>query len=288
MEQITIKTMVKVPVERVWELWTSPNHILHWNNASPDWHTTYAENDPVTGGKFNYRMEAKDGSFGFDFWGIYDEVKLQEQITYTMGDGRKAAVIFQSAAGNTTIIETFEAETENAVDMQRTGWQAILDNFKKYAESSADIVPLHFEININAPAEKVYAKMLDKKTYEEWTHEFNPTSYYKGSWNKGEKILFIGTDKNGVAGGMVSKIKENIPNKFVSIEHIGILKDNQEITSGEAIKGWAGALENYTFRSTNGHTTLSIDIDANEEFKSYFNDTWPKALNKLKIICENN
>lgn len=132
---ITVECTVKAPIEKVWKSWTEPSHIMNWNNASDDWHTPTAENDLKVGGKFNYRMEAKDGSFGFDFWGIYDKVKEHESIEYTMGDGRKAWITFSGWGNEITVTETFEAETENSLDLQKTGWQAILDNFKKYTES---------------------------------------------------------------------------------------------------------------------------------------------------------
>jgi uncharacterized protein YndB with AHSA1/START domain len=132
--KVTVKATVNAPVEKVWECWTEPKHITKWNNASDDWHTPIAENDLTVGGKFLTRMEAKDGSFGFDFGGIYDEVKLNEVISYTMGDGRKVTITFNGQGNETEVIETFDAETSNPVEMQQAGWQAILDNFKKYVE----------------------------------------------------------------------------------------------------------------------------------------------------------
>ena len=133
---ITVTTTVLAPAEKVWKLWTNPKHILKWNNASDDWHTTHAENDLWVGGKFLSRMEAKDGSFGFDFIGIYDLVKENKLVEYTMGDGRKVIIVFTGIGNTTNIVETFEAENENSIEMQRSGWQAILDNFKKYAEAN--------------------------------------------------------------------------------------------------------------------------------------------------------
>ena len=133
---VTLEATVQAPVEKVWQYWTGPEHITKWNNASDDWHTTKAENDLRAGGKFSSRMEAKDGSMGFDFWGIYDDVKPNELITNTMGDGRKMSVHFKSEGNTTKVMETFEAEDENSIEMQRVGWQAILDNFKKYTESN--------------------------------------------------------------------------------------------------------------------------------------------------------
>lgn len=134
-EKITIKATVNAPVEKVWKLWTTPEDIMQWNAASPDWHITSSVNDLRAGGTFSARMEAKDGSFGFDFGGVYDEVKTNELITYTLGDGRKVSITFTTNGEQTEVVETFEAEGQNPVEMQRDGWQAILNNFKKYAES---------------------------------------------------------------------------------------------------------------------------------------------------------
>lgn len=133
-QTITIKTTVNAPIEKTWKYWTEAEHIKKWNSASEDWHTPYAENDLRVGGKFFSRMEAKDGSFGFDFGGIYDEVKLYKVIAYTLGDGRKVKINFVDREGFTEIAETFEAESTNPIEMQQSGWQAILDNFKKYTE----------------------------------------------------------------------------------------------------------------------------------------------------------
>ena len=134
---ITVQATVNAPVEKVWKLWTAPEHITRWNNASDDWHTPRAENDLRAGGKFLCRMEARDGSSGFDFVGTYDEIKKNELIAYTMEDARKVKVTFAKNNGaQTKVVETFEAESTNPVEMQRGGWQAILDNFKKYVEAS--------------------------------------------------------------------------------------------------------------------------------------------------------
>lgn len=133
---VTIEAAVNAGAEKVWRLWTLPEHITQWNHASPDWHSPKAENDLRPGGRFNYRMEARDGSMGFDFWGIYDAVEPGRLIEYTMGDGRKAQVVFAGDDNHTQITEIFEAETENPVELQKAGWQAILDNFKQYAETN--------------------------------------------------------------------------------------------------------------------------------------------------------
>lgn len=133
--QITVQSKVNAPVEKVWDYWNAPEHIMKWNSASPDWHTPKSENDLRVGGTFSARMEAKDGSFGFDFGGVYDEVVANERIAYTMEDGRKTQITFINHGDATEVIETFDAEGENPIEMQQAGWQAILDNFKKYTET---------------------------------------------------------------------------------------------------------------------------------------------------------
>ncbi len=135
-KNITVRVTIKTPLEKVWNYWTKPEHIIKWNNASEDWHTPRAENDLRIGGKFLSRMEAKDGSFGFDFWGIYDEVIPNQLIAYTLGDDRKVRIDFTTQNNETEIVEEFEAENENSVELQQQGWLAILTNFKKYVESN--------------------------------------------------------------------------------------------------------------------------------------------------------
>ena len=131
---ITIEVSLNLPIEKVWDAWTKPEHITNWNFASEDWHCPRAENDVRTGGKFSSRMEAKDGSMGFDFAGTYDEVKEHELIAYTIGD-RKVRVTFVPLGFATLVREEFEPENENSLELQKNGWQSILDNFKKYAEN---------------------------------------------------------------------------------------------------------------------------------------------------------
>jgi uncharacterized protein YndB with AHSA1/START domain len=133
---ITVKTVINASVQMVWFRWTNPDDILRWNNASEDWHTTKAENELHIGGKFSYRMEARDGSVGFDFYGVYDQVLLNKEIRYTLGDDRKVKIVFNSLGNQTEVVQTFEAEDTNPVELQQTGWQAIMDNFKRYVEKS--------------------------------------------------------------------------------------------------------------------------------------------------------
>ena len=146
---------------------------------------------------------------------------------------------------------------------------------------------LHYSILINASREKVWHAMLDDATYREWTRAFSEGGYYKGSWEKGSKILFIGPDpKTGEEGGMVSRIAENKPNEYISIEHLGILKNGVEDTISEEAKKWAPAYENYTFNDKGGATELVVDMETAEELAEEFDKMWPEALKMLKEIAE--
>ncbi len=135
-QKIQIQATVAVPIAKAWTLWTEPDHITNWNFASDDWCCPRAENDLRAGGRLLYRMEAVHGSFGFDFEAIYDEVVHEARVAYTMIDGRHVETTFEVLGDSTRLSTRFDAEQENPADMQRTGWQAILDNFKSYAESA--------------------------------------------------------------------------------------------------------------------------------------------------------
>lgn len=148
---------------------------------------------------------------------------------------------------------------------------------------------LQFKTEINAPLSKVFDVMLgitNKSTYEQWTALFNPTSTYEGNWNKGSKILFLGSNELGEKSGMVSTIAENIVNKFISIRHYGLVKNGVETTTGPEVEKWANGLENYSFEENNGVTFVTIDLDTTQDFVEYMNQAYPKALEKLKEICE--
>lgn len=135
-ETITVESTISAPIEKVWKYWTEPQHITKWSFASDDWHAPFAENDLRVGGTFLTRMEAKDKSFGFDFGGVYDEIKINELISYTLGDGRKVTVTFNSQERDSKITQVFEAEATHSNEQQQAGWQAFLDNFKEYSELS--------------------------------------------------------------------------------------------------------------------------------------------------------
>lgn len=145
---------------------------------------------------------------------------------------------------------------------------------------------MNYQITIDAPVDHVFKTMLDKETYKKWTAAFNPTSDFEGSWEKDAKIYFIGINKDGEKEGMVAEIADHIPNKYISIRHYGILDKGKEITEGPAVEDWAGSFENYTFEDLGSKTLLKVDVDTNEEYLDYFDETWPKALQILKEISE--
>lgn len=133
-KKITVEASVNAPLTKVWDVWNNPADIMQWNTADPSWHTPSSENDLRTGGKFKNRMEAKDGSFGFDFEGTYDNVEHHKEITYTMPDGRSATTLFAERDGKTQVSTTFDPETQNSPELQQQGWQSILNSFVKYVE----------------------------------------------------------------------------------------------------------------------------------------------------------
>jgi hypothetical protein len=146
---------------------------------------------------------------------------------------------------------------------------------------------IRFSTLINAPREKVWHTALDDATYREWTTAFNEHgSWYEGDWNEGSKILFLGPDKDGKIGGMVSRIHTSRPHEFVSIEHLGMIQDGVEDTTSDAVKQWAPSFENYTFNTRDGGTEMIVEMDINDEYREVFEQMWPRALQKLKALAE--
>ena len=146
---------------------------------------------------------------------------------------------------------------------------------------------LHYSILIRAPKEKVWKTMLDDETYRKWTDVFSPGSHYIGDWSKGSKILFLAPGEKGTMG-MVSRIRDNRPYEFISIEHLGLVQNGKEDTSSAAVKDWEGNHENYTFKEKEGVTEVFVDLDTPDELKEFLESSWPRALQKLKELAEGN
>ena len=145
---------------------------------------------------------------------------------------------------------------------------------------------LQFNTQIKAPLEQVFKTMLDKEGYKQWTSVFCSTSDFEGSWNQGEKIMFVATNKEGKREGMLGRVKAYVPNDFVSVEYYGMVDGDQEVTEGETADGFRGMYENFSFEPSGHGTNVTVDVDVEAAFKSYLSETYPKALNRLKEICE--
>jgi len=281
-QSITIEATVNAPVEKVWKIWTDPRHITQWNNASDDWHTPKAENDVKVGGHFSFTMAARDGSASFDFGGKYTQVNKHKLIEYTMEDGRTAKIVFTMLGDQTKVVETFDAENENPIEMQRGGWQAILNNFKKHTERLNKYHQLDFSITIDAPLKKVWDTMLSEKTYKQWVGAAWPGSYFEGEWREGETLCFFNPEKSGTK----AKLIEHRPYQFSRAEHIACFDKGKEDTTSSIARSWIGCTESYAFSEHNGHTTHKVTMHVTADWVDMFNTDWPKALTKLKEICE--
>lgn len=149
------------------------------------------------------------------------------------------------------------------------------------------MLKLQYTITIDAPTEKVWQTMLDEASFREWASAFNPGTYFEGSWETGREIRFLGTDpETGKVAGMFSRIHENRPHEFISIEHLGFIDGDTVDTTSDLVKQWAPAFENYTFVQRNGSTEVVVDLDAHEDFVEHYDGSWPKALQSLKALAE--
>lgn len=277
--RITVTATINEDAKKVWDFYMDPEHITKWNFADPSWHCPMASNEIKVGGRYFARMEAKDGSFGFDFEAIYDEIEVGESFTYTFGD-RKATVEFKCAGNQTEITIVFDAEKENPIEMQKGGWQAILNNFKNYVEQlKLEFKKVSFTIQINAGKEKVWEALWSEANYEKWTSVFGEGNKAISDWKEGSKIQFVAKD----GAGLFSIIEKKATNEHIVFKHLGEMKNGEEIANE-----WAGAKEKYFLSEINGITTIDVEIDTKEEYTDYFNGAFPKALQIVKQISETN
>ncbi len=279
----TVRTEISAPIHVVWNLWILPYHIKKWNSAHESWHTPSATNNFYVGGRFSYTMASVDGKHSFDFAGTYTKITEYKTIEHVLDDERSVRIDFENIDGKTVVTETFELETTNDPDMQVMGWQAILNHFQQYTEA---LLPelLQYERRLSATPEKLFTTIISKPSYEAWTSVFNPTSRFEGSWDEGSTILFLGTDASGNLGGMVAKIKEVIANAFISIFHLKEWKEGDTIDKDYVIPD-TESLENYQLLPVENGTLLVVDMIGDfSQYKNYFDETWPKALEKLDQI----
>lgn len=280
------EALVYKPLTYVWTAYNQPNHIVRWNAASDDWHCPQSQVDLRPGGRFCNRMESRDGAYAFDFEGEYRQVTFEKSLHYVLDDGRHAWVNFEAMGNNCQVKVDFEAENIHPHEMQQQGWQAILDRFAAYTERLKGLKPLHFEQQIAATPEKVEATMLGAETYPVWTLAFNGSSGYKGSWEEGEEIIFLGKNENGKEVGMVGEIAIHRPAEYVAISFTGLWDDGQAIYADEQVAAFKDTREEYRFVKRDGGTLLVVDIDDVGEHYEHFMEIWPKALLDLKKLAE--
>lgn len=285
--KITVETTVRAPLPEVWRAWTTPEDIVQWNTASPDWHTPRAAVDLRVGGSFTSRMEARDGSMGFDFAGTYTAIVPLRRLECAFGD-RALVVDFIDAGGAVTVRETFDAETTHSPEQQRQGWQAILDSFARHVERrqaalrSTATKPLVFEVSIRAPRERVWDHMLGNAGYRHWTAAFCEGSYFTGTWAAGAPMRFLSPGGDG----MLAEIAEWRPPAFVSIRILGEVRQGVDDTTSDAVRAWAPAYENYRLDETPEGTHVCVTLDSAPAYEAYMRETYPKALQRLKALAE--
>jgi predicted 3-demethylubiquinone-9 3-methyltransferase (glyoxalase superfamily)/uncharacterized protein YndB with AHSA1/START domain len=221
---VSVQVKIDASLELVWKLWTTPEDIVNWNNASEDWHTPRAVNDLRTGGKFSYRMEAINGSEGFDFEGVYDKVILKERIDYTIADGRKVSIAFSKTNGKTKIVETFEPENENPIEMQHDGWQSILSSFKRHAEIKSAFSKPPRITHLISPC--LWFDSRAEKAAEFYVSVFRNSKIVKKSYYTGE-----GFETHGQKEGTVLTVELQINGQTFTLLNGGpVFKFNEAIS----------------------------------------------------------
>lgn len=283
-EKITVSTIVNCNRDKAWRIWNDPFAIREWHTASPDWHTPRAVNNLKEGQTFSYRMESLDGTNGFDMEGQYTRIVQRNLIEYTMADGRQVSIAFEEKDGKTYITEIFDPENVNPAELQRQGWQNILDNYKARAEKETELCPLHYEILIGVRPALVYRTMTDSKQFRVWASAFCEGSYFEGSWQKDAEIRFLATNERGEKAGMIGRVIENIINEYILIRYSRSFDESKEHDSSS--ERWNGAKEIYRFQSKGEKTLLKVDLTVLPEYKNFFNKTWPAALEKIKELSE--
>ncbi|MCH7409433.1 SRPBCC domain-containing protein [Belliella sp. DSM 111904] len=286
---IEVRTAIKSNLEQVWNAWIDPKHIVNWNFASDTWHCPAAQLELKKGGRFTYTMAAKDGSMAFDFSGVFEQVQEMKILTFKLDDGRAVEVEFQQDGEEVLLIERFEPEQLNDVDLQKSGWQAIVDNFRIYVQglSEDEKVEISIETQIDAPKSTVFEVMLADKTYREWVSAFHPGSYFIGSWDKvGGELLFVGPNEQGEDSGMIAEVLEYAYGEKVTLIYTGLFSKGKRIFEGKAVDTWKGGKESYALIEMNGITHLTVKSEIPSAYAASFEQSWEQALDILKRLCE--
>jgi uncharacterized protein YndB with AHSA1/START domain len=293
MSKIVIHQIFAATPSQVFESCLDSEDNKRWNTAGFGWSTGEVQIDPKVGGRWFAEYKSPDGKDDFVFEGVFTEIIENQKISYKMPkdmgefevDERKAEVLFEEfEKGKTQVTITFDAEDLNSIEMQKQGWQAILDNFKTFLERkiNPENARLILDIDINASPQKVWKTLLEKESYNIWAATFSPGSHYQGEIKYDNKVQFLGPDQSG----LISLVKVCIPEFQVSFEHLGGFKDGKEDPDSPMFLPWKGNRETYTLKSKNEITNLSIYQEMSKTEIEYFEEMWAKALEVIKKIAE--
>lgn len=281
MSKITIGVQIEKQVDIVWSYWTKAAHIKHWYFASEDWWVPWVEQQFEVGHKFIYRMASKDGKMGFDFTGRYTDIKANESITYVLEDDREVITTFEVIDDTVYLKQVFETEDDSSAEMQKQGWQAILNQFKGYTES--DWIRFTLQKHMETTPEVVYHYLTDNDKYMSWAHVFSDDSKFYGDWVEGGEITFVDHRESGT----VALVENIIPNELIHMKHIKLLKgDSLDETSDEALI-WIGTLERYELHKSEDGVLVDVMIECHESYVGFIRDSWIEALNEIERNINN-
>lgn len=295
MTKITISKIIKASVEQVYKSYLDPIDNQRWNTAGFGWSTGFVNIDPKVGGKWESEFKSPDGQNDFIFGGAFTEIIENQKIVYIMpndqGDSTKdrhAEVFFEEIEPETTKVTIiFDAETENSIERQESGWNSILDNFAKFVEikSNPNNQTIDKFIQIQASPEKIWTTLIGPESYKVWASPFAAGNYFEGEMKYDSKIHFM-SGEAGNNSGLVSLIRVFIPNFQISFEHLGYIKDGVEDLNYPEFQTWKGLRETYTLNPKGDITELNIFQDLTKKEAAFFDTKWDQALSQIKKLSE--
>lgn len=264
---LQVSTDVAADPASVWTRFTVPGHIMQWNFASEEWHCPAAENDLRPGGVYRTRMEARDGSQGFDFEGVYDEVVPESRLAYTLTNGRQVKTEFSDQNGRTRVTTTFEPEDSFPIEVQQAGWQAIIDNFRRYVESEPERM-VREQVTIDTPADTVWSIITHPRYARELGQQFDKNAYVRSDWQLGSAVEFVYEPERIAATGTISELK---PLELIRIDF--------------DFDGFA-YYESFHFSSTEGQTILTAEAGPYTHARDEHATVWSNWLQKVRELSE--
>jgi len=278
---ITVSIEINERLDLVWEKFTRADHIVNWYFASPSWHAPSANVDFVDGGMFSIRMEAWDKSFGFDYKGKFQRITPMKSIQYILEDQREVLTSFTEYESAVKITQTFESEDANNLELQKQGWQATLESFKRYVETDFLIFESH--IDIHASQEVIWDSITQLEKYQIWTKAFSENAIFHGQWRQGETLDFITPNR----GGTRVLVDALIPNNSIHLVHTAVITpDNQSDSTSPSAKPWVNTIENYELINKDNIVTFVAHIECHRSFYDFMKSSWDKALVDLKSYNE--